>query len=81
MNDVCVAGGRPQWLSLALEASSLKKLELEIIKVPVSVECLDCYAKSEVEKFMLKCASCSSTHVKICAGRELKIKSMEIEEA
>ena len=66
---------------LALEASSLKKLELEIIKVPVSVECLDCHAKSEVEKFMLKCAACSSTHVKICSGRELKIKSMEIEEA
>ena len=66
---------------LALEVSPLKKLELEIITVPVSVECLDCRAKSAVEKFMLKCASCASTHVKICSGRELKIKSMEIEEA
>ena len=66
---------------LALEASSLDKLALEIITVPVSVECRDCRAKSAVDKFMLKCAACSSTHVKICSGRELKIKSMEIEEA
>ena len=66
---------------LALEASLLDKLELEIITVPVAVECQDCRAKSAVDKFMLKCASCSSTHVKICSGRELKIKSMEIEEA
>ncbi|MHB9137988.1 MAG: hydrogenase maturation nickel metallochaperone HypA [Victivallaceae bacterium] len=66
---------------LALEASSMDKLELEIIQVPVSVECQDCRAKSVVDKYLLKCSACASTHVKICAGRELKIKSIEIEEA
>jgi hydrogenase nickel incorporation protein HypA/HybF len=66
---------------LALEASSLGKLELEIITMPVGVECLDCRLESAADKFVLKCAFCLSTHVKICSGRELKIISMEIEEA
>lgn len=63
---------------LALENAQIGSPSLEIIVVPVTIECKDCKAKTKVEQFKLVCGSCSSTAVIICAGRELKIKSLEV---
>lgn len=52
---------------------------LDIDRVPLTLACKTCRAKTEVEDVLTVCGKCGSTDVEIVAGREFTIKSMEVD--
>ena len=51
---------------------------LAIEEIPVSVSCRRCRVRSEPEYPVIRCAACGSGDVEIVAGREFKVRSMEV---
>lgn len=55
--------------------------KLNIIKIPVTMECTECNAKFELLKSQGNCCEvCGSTKLKIVNGNEYYIDSMEVDE-
>ena len=52
---------------------------LEIDRVPLTLACRTCRAKTAVEDVFTVCGKCGSTNVEVVAGREFTIKSMEVD--
>ncbi|MFP4497599.1 MAG: hydrogenase maturation nickel metallochaperone HypA [Vulcanimicrobiota bacterium] len=74
----------PRALSFAFEVLS-KNTEFEntvfkIDYIPLTIECLDCHRKMELDEPFLFCRCCDSFNVEIITGRELEIDSFEIQE-
>jgi len=73
----------PEALELAFEAfakgSSLEGAVLEILQVPLTLQCGECQWQGAVENQFSICPECESLQVSIVAGRELLIKSLEVE--
>jgi len=66
---------------VAVEGTDLEGSDLEIIRVPGRSRCRDCGADVRMDDLLRKC-DCGSTNLEAPrGGDELKIKSMEIEEA
>ena len=66
---------------VAVEGTDLEGSELEIIRVPGWSRCRDCGADVRMDELLCTC-DCGSTNLEAPrGGDELKIKSMEIEEA
>ncbi|MBT4761761.1 MAG: hydrogenase maturation nickel metallochaperone HypA [Bdellovibrionaceae bacterium] len=63
----------------ACEGSALEGCELTIDTIPVGLLCASCNKESLVEEFKLTCPLCESAKVKLTQGKELLIKTMEIE--
>ena len=53
---------------------------LEIITVPPKSICQDCSYEFIHERYERMCPKCSSTHTKLIEGRDIFIKSIEIED-
>lgn len=53
--------------------------KLIVERVPAAIKCEKCGVESIIEKFRLKCPQCDSIEVKITAGKEFYIDSMEVE--
>ena len=64
---------------LAAEGTSVEGARLSIDEVPARVSCLECHKESEPAMPLLTCDHCGSRNVQAVAGRELFIKSVEIE--
>jgi len=64
---------------LAAEETPLRETELVVERVTATVRCADCQAVSTPEPPFIYCAVCKSRNVQIETGRELYIKSAEIE--
>ncbi len=50
---------------------------LEIEKVPLTMECLECHTVFTVEEGIYLCPECESVRVKMITGRELIIENIE----
>lgn len=64
---------------IAVEAAGLEEVDLEIVKVGSSVRCRSCGHEFEPDRPLFLCESCDSADVEIIAGRELSIRSLQIE--
>lgn len=53
---------------------------LELIVLPVTVCCRDCDWQGEIEEICFQCRACGSTKLDVQAGKELYLKSFEVEE-
>jgi hydrogenase nickel incorporation protein HypA/HybF len=53
---------------------------LELIVLPISARCRDCDWQGEIEEICFQCRACRSTKLDIQTGKELYLKSFEIEE-
>lgn len=60
--------------------TALAGAELSIEEIPVRVRCETCREEWVVENPAFRCKKCDSGAVKIVTGRELDIRSIEIEE-
>mgnify|MGYP001815986780 FL=1 len=60
--------------------TALAGAELIIEEIPVRIRCRDCQAEWRVETPAFRCRECDSGSVEIVSGRELDIRSIEIEE-
>ena len=64
---------------LVAQGTCVEGAELVIVDVPARVECRDCGAESENDRFPLACASCGSLGIGVISGEELLVESLEIE--
>lgn len=66
-------------LDIAVRNTLLENAEREIISIPAKAECLECNSTFELTTFYEPCPSCKSFTNKIIQGKELKIKSINID--
>ena len=65
---------------IAAKDTPLAGADLVIEEVPVQIRCQACHAVWTVMQPVFQCQKCSSSAVTIISGRELDIRSIEIEE-
>ena len=66
---------------LVVKDTPLEGAELAIEEVPVVARCKDCRTKWTVTEPVFTCKACQSGAIDILSGRELDIKSIEIEDS
>jgi len=52
--------------------------KLEIIEVPVSINCNNCNKTSEIEPPVFACPKCGNNQIKIIDGTEMRVDEIEI---
>lgn len=79
-----LSGVMPDALKFAFEAISVGGIaegaSLEIEEVPLRIRCHHCGEVLAVEDPFLTCPNCEGTDVEMVTGRELEIRSIEIED-
>jgi hydrogenase nickel incorporation protein HypA/HybF len=65
---------------LVIKDTPLEGAELSIEEVPVVARCKDCQAEWTVTEPVFTCKACQSGAIDMLSGRELDIKSIEIED-
>ncbi|RTZ98048.1 MAG: hydrogenase maturation nickel metallochaperone HypA [Deltaproteobacteria bacterium] len=65
---------------IAAKDTPLAGADLVIEEVPVQIRCQACHAVWTVMQPVFQCQKCGSSTVTIISGRELDIRSIEIEE-
>ena len=72
----------PDSLTFCFEAlikdTPLDGARLDIRQIPITLQCNQCKARSEIEGFAFVCPSCGSAHIKTVAGDELQVAEIEI---
>ncbi len=66
-------------LELAVKNTLLENAQRKIISIPAKAECLECNSIFSMTTFYEPCPSCKSFTIKIIQGKELKIKSINID--
>ena len=64
---------------LVAEGTVAEGAELVVEKVPARVRCRACGGESAAEGFFVGCGLCGSREVELVSGRELYLRSVEIE--
>ncbi|MGA6926345.1 MAG: hydrogenase maturation nickel metallochaperone HypA [Desulfosarcina sp.] len=65
---------------LVVKETPLEGAELAIEEIPVVARCQDCQTQWTVTEPVFTCRNCQSGAIDILSGRELDIKSIEIED-
>lgn len=65
---------------LVAQGTPAEGAALELKAVPASGLCRDCAAESQLHAFPLHCAACGGFDLRIIAGEELLVKSLELAE-
>ena len=65
---------------LVIKDTPLEGAELAIEELPVVVRCKDCQVQWTVTEPVFTCQQCQGGNIEILSGRELDIKSIEIED-
>ena len=80
-----LSGVEPEALSaifpMVAEGTVASGAELAVERVAVSVRCRACGQESPAEGYFIGCPACASKDVELISGRELNIKSIELEVA
>ncbi len=66
--------------SVASRGPLLDGSVLEVEQVPAEIECGSCGTRSELTRFNLSCPNCGDPKVKVVAGEEMLIDSIEVAE-
>ena len=53
--------------------------KIEVIEVPLRVECLDCGRESDIDRRHIECPFCKSIRLKRLSGREFLVDSLEVD--
>ena len=53
--------------------------EIKLSKVPLTGRCSDCGWQGHIENYNFFCPECSSAHVNIVSGRELRVEYLEVD--
>lgn len=56
----------------------LKGTRLEIIELPVKIQCSSCNEVSEIDEPVFACPNCGDNQIKIISGTELKVDEIEL---
>jgi len=66
-------------LKSAVIGTMLEKAKVKIITIPGKAKCADCGAEFEIEELYAPCPECSNPFSDIIEGKELRVKSLEVE--
>ena len=61
-----------------IKGTGLEGAKLNIIHIPLTVKCRDCWHISRIEPAFFFCSKCESNNVDIETGNELQVKEIEI---
>ncbi len=67
-------------MEMAVKDTMLENSNIRVNKIQAIAECSDCSNKFDINNFTEECPSCGSLFSTIISGKELKIKSMVVEE-
>jgi hydrogenase nickel incorporation protein HypA/HybF len=67
--------------TLVAEGTEAQGAELVIKEVKAAGRCLECGADTALRGFPLVCESCGGLEVEVTRGQELRVDSLELEEA
>ena len=56
----------------------LKGTRLEIIELPVKIQCSSCNEVSEIDEPVFACPNCGDNQIKVISGTELKVDEIEL---
>ncbi|MDD2603750.1 MAG: hydrogenase maturation nickel metallochaperone HypA [Desulfobacterales bacterium] len=65
---------------VASRETPLEGASLNIEEVPVVARCLQCGNEWTIEEPVFRCPACDSPRIQVVSGRELDIRSIELEE-
>ena len=65
---------------LVAQQTAVEGAELVLEEVPATGKCRACGSESRLESFPLQCKACGGFDLKIVAGEELYVESLEIED-
>ncbi|HDI59733.1 MAG TPA: hydrogenase maturation nickel metallochaperone HypA [Desulfobacteraceae bacterium] len=65
---------------VASRETPLEGAELNIEEVPVVALCKECGHRWTIEEPVFRCPACDSPRIEVVSGRELDIRSIELEE-
>ena len=72
----------PDSLTFCFEAITsdtfLNRAKLEIIEIPVTINCLKCNKDFEIEPPLFACPVCGNNEIKIISGTELRVDEIEL---
>ncbi len=78
-----LSGADPEALKAALplvaEGTVAEGAELVVEVVPARVRCSACGVESVAESYFVGCSACGSREVELVSGRELHLRSVEME--
>lgn len=63
---------------IAVEETPLAGVALDINYIPARLCCRACGAATDLKVLVLRCGSCDSTDVKLVAGDELSVNSIDV---
>ena len=66
---------------LVAQGTELEGAELVLEEVPVAGRCRDCGALGRLDGFPFTCRACGGWDLEITAGEELRVESLDVEEA
>jgi hydrogenase nickel incorporation protein HypA/HybF len=66
-------------LQSAIKGTILEKSRLKLNRIKARAVCLDCRHEFEPEDFISVCANCGSSKIEIIRGKEMKVKSINID--
>jgi hydrogenase nickel incorporation protein HypA/HybF len=79
-----LAGVSPDALAFAFEcltaATALEGARLVFDAVPLTVHCDACGRTTPVEDLVFRCSACGSEHTRVASGRELEVRTLELED-
>ena len=56
----------------------LEGSKLEIVEMPVTISCIECKNKSDIEPPIFACPICGNNKIKIISGTELRVDEIEL---
>ena len=65
-------------LETLTKETELEGVRFNLEKVDAAIECNACGKKSALRDYLLRCPACGQSDVKVCAGKELFIDSIEV---
>ena len=68
-----------EFFPIAAAGSPAEKAELVMESIPASFSCLDCGYEGPVDRKNACCPTCSSTAIRMTAGREFFVESLKVE--
>lgn len=62
-----------------IQNTTLKDSQLQIERIPLTLQCHACGTTGAKEELLFFCASCGSNHVKIISGLEMEVVDIELQ--
>ena len=68
-----------EYFAIAAKGTMAEGAKLEVERIPIRVRCPDCGYEGGIDRKRIRCPGCSGSDIRIIAGREYFVDSLEVE--